>query len=191
MQISEKTKEFLLNLAFETLEKAFGIRKKLTKPPKEIETELNQKAGVFVSIYINKQLKGCIGNLTLLSSIYKGVIENTLNAAFKDPRFCPLKKSDLKNIKIEISILTPLKKVSKNEIVKNKHGVFLKYGNYSATFLPQVWKHFNSKEDFLFNLALKAGIPPNFIDNPKTEFFVYEAIVFSKKIDEKLSTAYH
>jgi len=114
------------------------------------------------------RLRGCIGHLTSIQPLYKDIIENSLSAAFSDPRFPPLTAQEFKNTKIEVSILTnPFDfkfKTSKellNSLVVGKDGLIIKKGYHSATFLPSVWDEIKSKEEFLAHLCQKAGLLPN------------------------------
>ena len=106
------------------------------------------------------------------------MIDNAHNAAFQDPRFSPLEKSELEKIKIEISVLSiPKKMIFKdsndllNKLTK-KEGVIIKKGFYSATYLPQVWKEVNGKEEFLSSLCVKAGLNEDAWKD-KIEVFTY------------------
>ncbi|MFA6065500.1 MAG: AmmeMemoRadiSam system protein A [archaeon] len=114
------------------------------------------------------RLRGCIGHLSAIQPLYKDIIENSLSAAFSDPRFPGITQSEFKNIKIEVSILTdPFDfefKTSKellNSLVVGKDGLIIKKGYHSATFLPSVWDEIKSKEEFLSHLCQKAGLLPN------------------------------
>ncbi|MCX7905278.1 MAG: AMMECR1 domain-containing protein, partial [Elusimicrobiales bacterium] len=93
----------------------------------------------------------------------------------EDPRFEPLSKDEFKKINIEISLLSPLIKIKDlSEIKENFHGVYVKRGNKSGTYLPQVWEHFSNKEDFLFSLLNeKVGIEYKYLFDSQTEIYVY------------------
>lgn len=151
----------------------------LTLARKSIESELNKteiivdnnikekysnKLACFVTLTINNQLRGCIGSLEARQELYKDVIENAKNAGFKDFRFLPLTKNELKKIKIEISILTKPEKLNfdsekdlLNKINKNM-GLILKKSGRTSTFLPQVWEQIKDKVEFLEALSQKAGL---------------------------------
>jgi AmmeMemoRadiSam system protein A len=125
---------------------------------------MKEKRGVFVTLTKNGELRGCIGFIQPLKSIYDSVKENALNAAFHDPRFKPLQKEELKDLKIEISILTlPVKigfKEPKELLQKltPHHGVILEKSGHQATFLPQVWEQITDPIEFLQQLSWKAGL---------------------------------
>jgi AmmeMemoRadiSam system protein A len=111
--------------------------------------------------------------------IWKAVREQALNAAFHDTRFEPLTTNELARVKIEISILTPLRPVASwKEIEIGKHGMLLTVSNRSAVFLPQVapeqgW----GLEETLSHLALKAGLPKEAWREKNATFLVFEAQV--------------
>jgi len=122
----------------------------------------------FVTLKKNGKLRGCIGSLVAYQPFYKDLISNAKKAAFNDPRFKPLSKDELKDINLEVSILTEpiLVKYNNIEDLKNKikigkDGIILKYGSYQATFLPQVWDDLNNFELFFSHLCLKAGLEVN------------------------------
>ena len=133
--------------------------------------ELKIKRGVFVTLKINDELRGCIGFITPIE-IWKGVVEAAYQSAFGDPRFPPLSKEEFKKIKIEISILSKPVKTTREKIKKGD-GVIVKQGWKSALFLPQVWDVLPDKEEFLKQLFLKAGITGG-----KVEYYKFKAQIY-------------
>ncbi len=144
--------------------------------------EKGEKLATFVTLLVNNNLRGCIGSILATRDVYKDVSINAINAAFFDPRFNPLTEEELKRIEndliIEISILTPMKKFKGNIkewlnfLKKEKPGVFIKKGFYSATFLPDVWEEIPDEILFMNHLALKAGLRPDeWIDSEKYYYF--------------------
>lgn len=136
---------------------------------------------------MNNQLKGCIGNILPKYPLYREIINNSLSAAFADPRFPNLEKDQLSDTKIEISVLSKPKKIifdSIEDLLEKikpfEHGVILQSSFHQATFLPQVWEDLPDKKDFLTNLALKAGLSANDWCNPKVEYFYYIITHFSE-----------
>ena len=133
-----------------------------------ISPKLKEKRACFVTLTINGQLRGCIGHILPIQELYKDIIENAKSAAYEDPRFPPVKKEELDNLIIEISILTipkPFPYQTIEELLsylgKEKPGVILSKGLNRATFLPQVWDDLPDPRSFLSNLALKAGLSPD------------------------------
>jgi len=162
----------------ETYTKTGKIPKNKSSSP-----SLNKKRGVFVTLKEHNQLRGCIGNFFANQSIWNTVAKMTIQSAFHDPRFPPVTKQELKDIKIEISILSPLKKINSIDKIKmKKHGVYLKHANRTGTFLPQVATETNwTKKEFLSQLcSQKMGLPPNCYLDPKTEIFIYTVRFFEE-----------
>ena len=142
----------------------------------KIKNKYSEKQACFVTLTKNGILRGCVGSLYAHQPLYKDVIDNSINAAFRDYRFTPLNESELSSIKIEISVLSVAKKLSfssSNELLKKLNysmGVILKKDSRQATYLPQVWEQLPDKIEFLSSLCLKAGLAP---DSWKNEIEVY------------------
>ena len=154
----------------------------------ETDQVLQQEMGAFVTLNKNGQLRGCIGNLSASQPLYLTVKDMAVEAAVDDPRFGALTLSELKDIDIEISALSPLKKVdSADKIELGKHGVLVRKGYQSGVFLPQVATETGwSKEEFLNNLCShKAGLSPDAWKDKNTELYIFNAEVFSEsRIEE-------
>jgi AmmeMemoRadiSam system protein A len=170
----------LLKLARSAIESALDNKK--LEVSKEIKEKYSEKKASFVTLTEHGILRGCIGSLYPHQELYKDVIENAIHAAFDDYRFPQLKKEELSEVKIEISVLSLPKKIEfKNEkellnkIDKNM-GIILKKGFNSATFLPQVWQELPNKIDFLESLSLKAGIGKDDWKNSEIYFYRVEKI---------------
>lgn len=124
-----------------------------------------RKRGVFVTLYTQDRLRGCMGSIRPQTSIRRGVKENALRAAFRDPRFPPLSAGEWEKLRIEISLLsTPerLKYSDPEELVsrlsRTRPGVILQKSSAMATYLPQVWDKISQPELFLSRLCEKAGL---------------------------------
>jgi len=165
-QLTEAQGQVLLKLARSTIAKKLG--KSFDTPSDETlqDKDLQEKKGTFVTLNIHGQLRGCIGSLIGQTSLVKGVENNAINAAFNDPRFSPLSVEEYNNIHVEVSVLTdpqPLEYTDTNDLINKLkpkvHGVILRKGYSSATFLPQVWDQLPTHEAFLSHLCLKAGLP--------------------------------
>ena len=147
--------------------------------------ELRWKRGVFVTLNKDDKLRGCIGCFTSKEPLHKVVSEYAVISATRDRRFRPVRASELKDIKIEISVLSPMRRVKDplKEVVIGKHGIYIKKGWQNGTYLPQVAvEHNMSVEEFLSSCcAGKAGLPPDAWKNPDTEVYVYTAQVFHEE----------
>ena len=170
------------------------IAEKLGKKPIPADFEaladsvFQDHRGTFVTLTINKQLRGCIGNLDATDSILAGIKRNAVNAAFHDPRFPALKAQELDQVDIEISILTePLRleyRDSKDLLSKLRvhvDGVILKKGPASATFLPQVWEQLPRPDRFLSHLCMKAGLPADDWKKSRLEILTYQVQYFEEE----------
>ncbi len=170
----------LLKLARQAIESRFSRGD--VNVSKEIKEKFSKDGACFVTITINRRLRGCIGSLEARQPLYQDVIDNAINAAFGDPRFLPLNSSELKNIKIEISVLSEPKKLkyeSSADLLKKidkDMGIILAKGFFSATFLPQVCEQISDKESFLEELSLKAGLPADAWKTAEVEFYRVEKI---------------
>lgn len=161
-----------------------SIKKYLGLPYEDIEvkSEWNLKRATFVTLEKNGKLRGCIGSLEARRSLYDDIKENAISAGFRDPRFFPLQEDEISKIKIEISILTPLKEItfeSENEILNRivpfKMGLLLEYGYNRGTFLPQVWEYYPEPKDFFNHLKQKAGLREDFYsDDMKLYYYEVE-----------------
>jgi len=177
----------LLKLARSTIAKKLG--KPFEPPSDEIlkDKDLQAKKGTFVTLDIHGRLRGCIGSLIGQTSLVKGVADNAINAAFNDPRFSPLSPEEYNNIHVEVSVLTdpqPLEYKDTNDLIhklKPKvHGVILRKGFASATFLPQVWDQLPTHDAFLSHLCLKAGLPGDTWKNDQLDIQTYTVQYFEE-----------
>lgn len=166
--------EDLLDLARESIMNVF-LGKGL---PWEKAKKFSERRGVFVTLEKGGHLRGCIGFVVPVKPLGEAVVESAVSAAFRDPRFPPLRFEELPDVEIEVSVLSPLERVefsSPEELLEKLevgvHGVYLKKGLYSATFLPQVWELIKEKEEFMRQLALKAGLGPD--DWKDAEVYLY------------------
>lgn len=160
--ITEEDGKLLLKLARDSIVAAFkqGEQRAAHLEPPQISAGMCQIRGAFVTLNMRGRLRGCIGEIVPRREAWRTVREQALNAAFNDPRFDPLRETELKELEIEISLLTPPRPVASwREIVIGKHGMVLNKGRHSAVFLPQVapeqgW----DLETTLTHLAMKAGL---------------------------------
>jgi len=109
--MNKEDKRYLLKLTRRAIQKYFQDESILQIDEDDLPQTLKEKKGVFVSLWKNQELRGCIGNLEGKKPIYQSVIDNSLASALLDPRFRTLKEDELNDIKIEISILSELEKL--------------------------------------------------------------------------------
>ena len=186
--MNQKQKQYLLQLARRALEKYLQNQTILQIDETDLSPELTKPTATFVTLTKNGELRGCLGELEAQKPLYQSVIDNSLASAFLDPRFPPLSAEELPEIKIEISLLGPLKKLPSFQnqaklcsyLSQKKPGLFLKKGSAQATFLPQVWEELPWPQDFLSQLCLKAGLPPEAWQNLDLELFEYQVESFQE-----------
>jgi AmmeMemoRadiSam system protein A len=144
--------------------------------------ELQEKRGCFVSVKMNGKLRGCIGNFISDKPLYQLVQEMAVSAATRDPRFYPMKKQDLAEFSLEISILSPLKKISSiEEIEVGVHGLYIEKNFSRGVLLPQVAVEYGwDRETFLKQTSMKAGLEPDDWQEG-ADIYVFSADVFREK----------
>lgn len=178
--LNDEEKILLLKAARE------AIRTKLTKTkPKYPDPTplLREKCGAFVTLHKAGKLRGCIGHIEAFDPLFNTVIEVARASAFSDPRFSPVKTDELGSLEIEISALSPLKRIHDlNEIKTGTHGIMLKQGNYSGLLLPQVAAEYGwDRRTFLTHTCQKAGLPGDCWKSRDTEIEIFSAIVFNER----------
>lgn len=141
---------------------------------------LKEPRAAFVCIHKGTDLRGCIGMIEARTPLWQTVKSMAVEAAFGDPRFCSLAAEELDEIDVEISVLSPLQRISgPSEIRIGKHGLLLRKGFNSGLLLPQVaTEHGWNQEEFLKWTCRKAGLPENAWRKKDAELFVFSADVF-------------
>jgi len=135
--------------------------------------------GVFVTLTKGGDLRGCIGFIEPVAPLGQAVIRAAVYAATEDPRFPPVRPAELKDLKFEISVLTPVREISDpREVTVGRHGLIIARDGLKGVLLPQVpvenkW----DRETFLEQASLKAGLPPD-AWRLGAKLYVFEAIVF-------------
>ena len=169
----------LLALARARIAHAVGITS--VEPPEKTNAFV-APAACYVTLTVAGRLRGCHGTTEPRESLYDAVGSMAVAAATRDRRYPPLEPADLTRIRIEISILTPLERVSSPDMIRSGiHGVCVQRGHARGLFLPQVWEHFTSKEDFLGELCSgKAGLPREAWKDPLTELFIFQVNAYEE-----------
>jgi len=191
-QFDEAQGQALVKLARQTISEKLGANAAAPATdalkPGLLDDCFKLRCGTFVTLKIQGQLRGCIGNLSASESVVEGVRRNAINAAFHDPRFSPLSKDELGRTEIEISILSepqPLEYRDAQDLIEklrvNVDGVIIRKGHASATFLPQVWEQLPKPVDFLTHLCLKAGLSSDAWRRSELEVLIYQVQYFEEK----------
>jgi len=178
--LSPSEKQQLLQLAREAI--TLFLREKKLPDYSPSSPRLWEKKGAFVTLRKKGHLRGCIGFIESNLPLYQTVIQAAIYAAVKDLRFQPVSLEELKEINIEISILSPLKKIRHPaQIQVGRHGLVIEKGNHKGLLLPQVatengWDSLT----FLQQVCLKAGLPPD-AWRQGAHLYTFEALVFAEK----------
>ncbi len=176
--LSEHDKETLLHIAKTVIQS-----KVRGKPVPEFTVDspvLKEKRGAFVTINKGGQLRGCIGYIQPYKPLYQTIEEMAVQAAFHDPRFDPVTEREVPDLEIEISVLTPLKRIKDvEEIEVGKHGILIERGFHSGLLLPQVaTEHGWDRKTFLEHTCLKAGLPQDACKDEDTVISIFSADIF-------------
>jgi len=179
--LNDQQKKELLSLARNTIVSQIKTGRAL-----KVEVDdpaLKEVMGVFVTIHKAGQLRGCIGNIIGTEPLYIGVRDMAIAASTQDPRFPALEEAELADIDIEISVLSPLKKITNpDKIVLGVHGVLVKQGFRSGVYLPQVATETGwDKSEFMDSLcAHKAGISADAWRKGECEIYIFSAEVIGE-----------
>ncbi len=156
----------LLQIARSILEHAFDLGPE-PEPPKD--PRFKDPGACFVTLKEGGELRGCIGSPVAYRSLWEDLRENTLAAAFRDPRFSPLTREDLPRSSLEVSLLQPLQEMTfrdeqdvLRQLRSNVDGILLECGPNKGLFLPSVWTGLPEPQRFLRKLKRKAGLPEDF-----------------------------
>ena len=188
-KLSKEDGALLLELARENILCELGKKNdNLTVLKTKVSTRvLKENRGTFVSLHKKGGLRGCIGNIEPVKTILQGVMDNAKHAAFNDSRFSPLSYKELENTTIEVSILTPPKKLDYTDaddlmakIRPGIDGVIIKKHYHSATFLPQVWEQLKNPSEFLNQLCIKAGLSKDEWESGDLSVSTYQVQLFEE-----------
>jgi AmmeMemoRadiSam system protein A len=182
LMLGEADQQFLLSLARRALLSAVTD----AAPPEvsEPSARLAEHRACFITLTRHGELRGCVGQLLPRGPLYRNVIENVRGAALRDPRFSPIERDEIDELKIEISVLSEPQRLrcGSAELLErlrpHQDGVLLRVGYGIATFLPQVWEQIPEKTRFLEHLSQKAGCEASAWREPDAEISVYQAQCF-------------
>ena len=184
-------------LSSEEGEKAVKLARKAIesylKNKETIKDRLNgvfeEKRGVFTTLTKYGELRGCIGYPYPVKRLDEAIIESAIAAATEDPRFPPVKLEEMNEIIVEVTVLTPPKKVDAppperpKAIEIGRHGLIVKYKYFSGLLLPQVAVEYNmDEEEFLTQTCLKAGLSPDCWLFNEVELYTFEGQIFKEEV---------
>lgn len=156
-EYSARERALLLNLAHRAIESTLEERSLDLTPPSD---HLAEARGAFTTLHLGGNLRGCIGYVLAKDPLYQAVAETARAAAFDDPRFPPVTPDEAPYLKVDISVLSPLRTIRPEEIVVGQHGLVVTHGARRGLLLPQVPLEWDwDRETFLSQTCLKAGLP--------------------------------
>ena len=179
--LRQREKDELLKIAKKSVEIAVKERT-LYKCAAPGIASLEQDRGAFVTLKKKGQLRGCIGYIAPAKALYLTVRDVAAAAAVEDPRFEPVMPSELGDLEYEISVLSPLRRVTDvKQIQVGRHGLIVNKGNYEGLLLPQVptEQHWD-RMTFLEQTCVKAGLPTSAWKDEETDIFSFTALVFGE-----------
>jgi uncharacterized protein len=158
-EFSQEERGLLLRVAHESIVSALENRAISLDPP---TAHLAEARGAFTSLYLDGNLRGCVGYVLPVGPVYRTVAEGARAAAFEDTRFCPVTLDEARNLQIELSILSPPRPISPEEVEVGRHGLLVTAGFRRGLLLPQVpIEHHWDRITFLEQTCHKAGLPTN------------------------------
>ncbi len=182
IHIPSDSQKKLLNLSRHTLD---GFVLGREKQVEEIEDPylLTSDYGGFVSLHKGQELRGCIGTCFPTHPLYKTVIEMTEAAASRDHRVSPISRSELPEIRIDISILSPLGIVEDPlSLETGRHGLYVASREKQGILLPQVATQYGwDMETFLCQACLKADLPEDAWKWPETKIWSFTALIIEEE----------
>ncbi len=158
-EFSQEERTSLLQLAHESILSALQGREFSLDPPTPHFAELR---GAFTSLYLDGQLRGCVGYVLPTNSVYRAVAETARAAAFEDTRFRPVTIEEAPHLQVELSILSPPQPITAEAIEVGRHGLLISTSFRRGLLLPQVpIEHGWDRITFLEHTCRKAGLPPD------------------------------
>jgi AmmeMemoRadiSam system protein A len=158
-EFSFEERSLLLRLAHRAIEGRLANLEVSVTPP---TPHLDQKRGAFTTLHLEGALRGCVGYVFPVYSLYRTVAETAVAAAFHDIRFAPVSPEEAPRLKIEISVLSPVRPILAEEIVVGRHGLVITCGMRRGLLLPQVpLEHGWDRVTFLEQTCAKSGSLPD------------------------------
>lgn len=140
-----------------------------------------EKRGVFVTLHVRGRLRGCIGVVEAHEPLGEAVARCAAGAALHDPRFSPVRKEELPNLQIELSLLSLPERILPDNIEIGRHGLLISQGTKRGLLLPQVaLEHKFGRQEFLEETCRKAGLPGDAWQAPETQILGFFCEVFSE-----------
>jgi len=158
-EFSSGERNQLLRLAHDSISSALEHREIPLDPP---TAHLAEPRGVFTSIYLGEELRGCVGYVLPTCPVYRAVGETARAAAFDDNRFPSVIREEAPRLEIELSILSPAQPIRAEDVEVGRHGLLISWQGHRGLLLPQVpVEHAWERTTFLEQTCRKAGLPPD------------------------------
>ncbi|MCG8434110.1 MAG: AmmeMemoRadiSam system protein A [Gammaproteobacteria bacterium] len=189
MALETNSRERLLQLARQAITHQLNYGEQLKIDVSSLPSELKLIRATFVTLTIDKELRGCIGMIDAVRELAVDVAYNAHAAAFRDPRFTALTESELPSINIEIAILSPMESINcedEAELIAKLNpgidGLLIADGMRRATFLPKVWEQIPDRSQFIRHLKAKAGFASHYWSS-SVQFYRYRTETFQEKTE--------
>ncbi|HEY6129460.1 MAG TPA: AmmeMemoRadiSam system protein A [Candidatus Acidoferrum sp.] len=178
-RFSEQDRRAMLALARSAVMSSLGHQ--MIRPPAAEPACFFLRHGLFVTLEVHGKLRGCIGVIEAHSPIRESIVHCARSAAFRDPRFSPLRIEEVAGLQIEISVLSGLSAILPEEIEIGRHGLLVATEDARGLLLPQVAaEHHLSQEEFLAEACHKAGLPRDAWRDPQTRIYGFTCEVFAE-----------
>lgn len=180
--LNPQQRQQLLRIARESIEAVLGGRRP-SVDASQLDEVLTRPSGAFVSLHTKDgDLRGCIGSIEPVAPLCQAVSANAINAAFRDPRFYPVRPDELPELHIEISVMSPIEAVEDVEAIEvGRDGLIISRGGRAGLLLPQVATNYGwDRETFLRQTCVKAGLPPDSWRAPGCRIQRFSAEVFGE-----------
>jgi AmmeMemoRadiSam system protein A len=180
--LSETDRQSLLDLARRAIAEAVSLQKSAGSIPQS--GMFLEKRGVFVTLHTRGRLRGCIGVIEPVEPLAESIARCAAGAALHDPRFSPVRVEELPELRIEISLLSPLEPILPENIEIGKHGLLIAQGSKRGLLLPQVAvEHKLARDQFLEETCRKAGLNVSAWQEPETRILGFTCEIFSEDRD--------
>jgi AmmeMemoRadiSam system protein A len=156
-EFSPEERRILLRVAHEAIESALEHRTISLDPPLP---HLEEPRGVFTTIHLHGELRGCVGYVVPVTPLYRAVAETARSAAFDDTRFRPVTREEARKLEVSLSVLSPLRPIQPEQVEIGRHGLVVSLAGHRGLLLPQVpVEHQWDRATFLEQTCRKAGLP--------------------------------
>jgi uncharacterized protein len=180
--LTQDQRSRLLRIARDSIQAVFDARRS-DLDPGILDPDLTRPSGAFVTLRTGfGDLRGCIGSIEPVAPLCEAVASNAVNAAFRDPRFHPLQRNELADLRLEISVMSPIAVVSSvEEIEVGRDGLIIRHRGRAGLLLPQVATEYAwDRETFLAQTCVKAGLAPGSWRAEECRIERFSAEVFSE-----------